>query len=370
MPDHAPAASVHASRPLVLTADDALLDDLNRFAAAADTPLAVTREISEARRSWRTAPLILVGVDRADALASVAPPKRANVVIVVPATGRGERDVYRTAVAIGAADVLELPDAESWLTTWIAEAGAPASKDPLTVCVAGGCGGAGATVTAAGLAVTAAQSGKSVLLVDADPLGGGVDLTLGMEGNEGARWPEFTSRRGRLSAAALRGALPSVNHLAALSCIRGDTTAIPATAMRAVLNAAVRGAELVVVDLPRQATPAAVEALTLADVTLLVVPCEVRGVAAAATTAKILARHTTDLRVVTRPGHGQIVDDTVSGSLGLAFAGRIADEPGLAASLDAGIPPGLAAHGPIARFCREFLADPRTNGAPELEAAS
>ena len=43
----------------------------------------------------------------------------------------------------------------------------------LTVAVVGGCGGAGATTLAAGLAITGSALGFRVLLVDGDPLGGG-----------------------------------------------------------------------------------------------------------------------------------------------------------------------------------------------------
>lgn len=365
-----PPPSVRASerrgaRPLVLTTDDALLDDLQRLAAAADLALTVTREVAEARRLWRSAPVVVVGADSAEALAAVAPPRRENVIIVVPESGAGDRDVYRGAVAIGAQDVLFLPTAETWLVEWLAEATAPAAAGA-TVCVTGGRGGAGATVTAVALAVTAARAGEAVLLVDADPLGGGIDLALGLENGDGARWPAFTDRRGRLSAAALRAALPSVDGLAVLSRSRDDAAPIPASAMRAVLDAARRGAGLVVVDLPRHPDEAAAEALAVADVTLLVTSCDVRGVAAASAVTAELSRTTSDLRLVVRTGTGRLSPETVAASLGLPLAGRIADEPALPAALDSGVPPALSGRGPVARFCRTFLTavhQPERNAA-------
>jgi hypothetical protein len=51
--------------------------------------------------------------------------------------------------------------------------------------------------------------------------------------------------------------------------------------MRSVLSAGQRGHEVVVVDLPRHLDPAAEEAVVRSAVTLLVVPAEVRAVAAA-----------------------------------------------------------------------------------------
>lgn len=359
------AVPIRTPRPLVLTSDDALLDDLQRLGAAADLALTVTREVPEARRLWRSAPVVVVGADSAEALAAVVPPRRENVIIVVPESGSGSRDVYRGAVAIGAQDVLFLPAAETWLVEWLAEATGPAAA-AATVCVVAGRGGAGATVTAVGLAVTAARAGDPVVLIDADPLGGGIDLALGLENGDGARWPAFTDRRGRLSAVALRSALPSVDTLAVLSRKRGDAAPVPAAAMRAVLDASRRGAALVVVDLPRQPDEAAIEALTVADVTLLVAPCDVRGVAASSAVAAELSRHTSDLRVVARAASGGLPPETVAASLGLPLAGRVPDESSLPAALDSGLPPALSGRGPVARFCRGFLS---TVHSPERTAA-
>ena len=62
--------------------------------------------------------------------------------------------------------------------------------------VVGGRGGAGASVFAVATAVRAARSGERALLVDCDPLGGGVDLVLGAEDLDGLRWPEVGTGAG------------------------------------------------------------------------------------------------------------------------------------------------------------------------------
>src|SRR5690606_39629001 len=92
------------------------------------------------------------------------------------------------------------------------------------VAVLGGRGGAGASVLAAGLAVTAAQAGHRVLLVDGDPLGGGLDLVPGWEDDDGVRWPELSDTSGRLAAGALIGALPRRGEPALLSFDRRART--------------------------------------------------------------------------------------------------------------------------------------------------
>ena len=47
-------------------------------------------------------------------------------------------------------------------------------------------------------------------MVDADPVGGGIDLVVGAEHAPGVRWPELAGTSGRLSAASLSDALPKL----------------------------------------------------------------------------------------------------------------------------------------------------------------
>ncbi len=179
----------------------------------------------------------------------------------------------------------------------------------------GGRGGAGASTLAVALALTATSRRLRCLLLDADPLGGGLDLVLGGEDQLGVRWPELADAHGRVNGAALRDALPAFDGLTVLSWDRGDLLSIPADAMLSVLGAGRRSFDLIVVDLPRRPDAAAEEALAQATHTLLVVPAEVRATAAAARVATALAEFTADIQVVVRgpapsglycrPGGGQ-----------------------------------------------------------------
>lgn len=343
-------------RPLLLTADSALLDDVLRLAAAADVEVEVAHAVPAARASWQTAPLILVGADLAEDLAHRDPPRRPGVVVV--GTERDEPDVWPLAVAVGAEQVVVLPDAETWLVDRLADALEGTPDKAAGVCVIGGRGGAGASVLASALALTGARSGRRTLLVDADPLGGGIDLVLGQEHAAGSRWGDFTGTRGRLSCAALRSALPKVGELAMLSLDRSEGSIIPVEAMRAVLSAAERGCDLIVVDLPRSLDDAAEEALSRCAVTLLVVPAEVRATVAAARVAEAVRRRTADVRVVVRgPAPTGLDARTVAESLALPLAGHLRAESNLAAALDRGescLPHG---NGPLTEFCAGFLSD-------------
>ncbi len=108
---------------------------------------------------------------------------------------------------MGAENVAALPASETWLVELLTDIGDGGATPGLTIGVIGGSGGAGATVFAAALAQTAATQGR-VLLVDADPIGAGIDRVLGLESADGIRWDAMMQATGRLSSRSLREALP------------------------------------------------------------------------------------------------------------------------------------------------------------------
>ncbi len=345
-----------AQRPLLVTADLDLLDDVVRLGAAAGAEIEVAPDPIAARTAWGSAPAVLVGADLAEAMVRSRPPRRENVVIV--STDLDDDAVWRRAVALGVDQVGFLPDSEGWLVDLLADAAEGRPRGAPVIGVLGGRGGAGASCLAAAMAVTAVRERRRTMLVDADPLGGGIDLVLGGEGASGLRWPELAGTRGRVSGTALREALPRVDELTVLSWDRGDALSIPAEAMSALLAAAERGSDLVVVDLPRWSDDAARVAMERSGVVLLVVPAEVRAAAAAARVATAAGLYCRDLRVVVRgPAPAGLPAEVVAESLGLPLAGFVKAEPGLAASLERGEPPGRRGRGPLASFCAGFLAE-------------
>ncbi len=120
------------------------------------------------------------------------------------------KSLWERAVEIGAERVIELPGAESWLVSALADATeGPAPTTGRALAVVGGRGGAGASVFVAALGLTALRMSQSALLIDCDPLGGGLDLVLGAESEQGLRWPDMHLRAGRVAASSLHDALPS-----------------------------------------------------------------------------------------------------------------------------------------------------------------
>lgn len=351
-------------RGLVMVTDPELLDGVLRLAAAAGCELQRVIDAAQARRHWAQAPLVLLDAPAAQRCAQAALPRRGNVVVAV--RGEPPPEAWRHAVAIGAEHVVSMPDAEAWLVAALTEAAEGRHGSGAVLAVVGGRGGAGASVLAAAVAVAAVRDGGRALLVDCDPLGGGLDLVLGAEDLGGLRWPEIDVGGGRVPATALHAALPApqvgsrggTGELGVLSCGRSAHGPSPA-AVAAVLDAGRRSGETVVCDLPRYPTEAAVAALGAADLTLLVVPADVRSCAAAARVAAVLAEHGGPVRAVVRgPSPGGVGADEVAHALGVPVLVAMRPEPGLARSLERGVAPGRP-RGPLAGAARAVLAELR-----------
>ena len=347
-------AAVPSPRPLVVTSDPDLLDDLLRLAATAGTELEVAADAGAARRSWPTAPFVVVGHDAGDGCARLGLPRRPDVVLL--GADLDDAGVWQLAVAVGAERVAFLPDAERWLTDRLADAAEGGRPPGALVAVVGGRGGAGATTLACALAVTAARSGRSVLLVDGDPLGGGIDLVFGGEQDAGVRWADLTGTRGRVPAAVLAEALPRMSGLSVLSWDRGDARAVPVPAVESVLSAGRRSHDLVVVDLPRSVDDATRAVLAAATTVVLVVPQEVRAAAAASRVAAAVGVLCRDLRVVARgPSPSGLTGEQVARALGLPLVGDLRPEPGLELALERGEPPARRSRSPLAAVCARLL---------------
>ncbi|GAA4239415.1 septum formation initiator [Actinomadura meridiana] len=341
---------------LIVTGDSALADGLLRLAAAADAHAEVAYGADEARAAWTWPALILVGADMAEDVASTGLQRRPGVVLVTPATATPE--TYRLAVEVGAQDVAALPDHEDWLIDAFASASEPESGWATTICVVGARGGAGASVLATALGLTASGQGLRTLLVDADPFGGGVDLMLGLEEHEGVRWHDLAERKGRLNTATLHETLPRCGDLSVLSWRRGEPVPVSDEAARSLFDAAARGFDLVIVDVPRYPGDVGRAALQAADNTFLLVPAEVRATVAADGLATALRRHTTELRLVVQgPAPGGLTPDAVAHALDLTSAGSFERDRRLPAAIDEGALERALRRGPLTEFCSKTLAD-------------
>ncbi len=335
--------------PLLVSADPLLVADVQRLCAAAGVVPEVVRDSAHALRLWTGAPVVLVGDDCAPALAAAFPPRRQRVHVL----GRAPvgDDLFREALAIGAETVAALPASETWLVELLTDIGDGGAAPGVTIGVIGGSGGAGATVFAAALAQVATASGR-VLLVDADPIGAGIDRVLGLETSDGIRWDAMLQTTGRLSSRSLREALPRADGLSVLTWPTDRPASLQAFAMREVLSAGRRGFDAVVVDLPRHRDVVVEETISRCDHVVLVSTLTVPGVSAAARVATRLPEATPARHLVTRGNRAGVTPESVSRLLRIPLLATMADQRGLDEAINLGAGPARSRRGTLARAAR------------------
>ncbi len=338
------------SAPLLVSADPLLVTDVQRLCAAAGVEPVVVAEPAQALRRWTSAAVVLVGADLAPSLAGASPPRRQRVHVL----GRSPVGdaLFRDAVGVGAETVAGLPASETWLVELLTDVGDGGVAPGVTIGVIGGSGGAGATVFAAALAQVVAADGRT-LLVDADPIGAGIDRVLGLEGSDGIRWDAMLQTTGRLSSRSLREALPCSGRLSVLTWPADRPATLQAFAMREVLSAGRRGFDTVVIDLPRHPDAVIDETLSRCDHVVLVSTLTVPGVTAAARVAHRLPETTTPTRhLVTRGGRSGVAPESVSRLLRMPLLTAMGDQRGLDEAIDLGVGPAAARRGTLARAAR------------------
>lgn len=219
--DHAtsrPAAASPDATPvgqlLWSGADDALrrsaadhVDAAGMRLADTASPLPDLRVIGEIRsldamrrrapRRSRDLPMIVVADDAAD----IAP------------------DLWRRALELGVTALVQLPSGSHELLAALSAMARPRARAAV-IAVAGGNGGAGASSFAARLAGAASRRGLSTVLVDADPLGGGLDVLVEEPRPGGIRWSDV-GPLGPEDGASLRDGLPLIDGVRLLTAQDG-----------------------------------------------------------------------------------------------------------------------------------------------------
>lgn len=317
-------------------------------AAAALGQRAIACEPSAAAEAWAAAGTVFVGVDAAAHVVEAGFPRRDRVYLV----GGDAGSAALWSMPLGA-ETIVLPQGRAWLSAVLADGAVDRAADMLAVL--GGSGGAGASTLAAALAWRAAGRGETVVLVDVDRLGGGLDLLLGAERVPGWRWPRFSGADGVLGD--LREFLPVVDGVALLSMVRGPEREPARESLGAVLGSLQRGFDRVVIDVGRCGGATGGEVLRLAGRTVLVVGGSVRGVAAAGQVLRVFDPPACEVVARQLPG-ARVSDDAVADALGLPVVGRLRHEPGLTVAAERGErPPFNRRRGGLGRVCDRLLGD-------------
>jgi secretion/DNA translocation related CpaE-like protein len=224
--------------------------------------------------------------------------------------------------------------------------------------VVGGSGGVGASVLAAAIAVRAAQAGlRSPVCLDGDRLGGGLDVTLGIEQERGVRWPDLAGARGCIDGPELLRRLPSVDGVHVLSFDRARDVPLAVEVVQEVLHALSAVTDVVVVDLPRPDHEIFAALAPSVDAIALLSGSGIRDLAGASAIAGHLVEACPQVWLCLRTsGKGSHFAETVAGALDLPLLTVVREEPSLAADVLHGIPPGSSARSALATAADMVLA--------------
>jgi secretion/DNA translocation related CpaE-like protein len=319
---------------LAVLSDPALRDELDRVAAAVGVRVVhAAGAVPVSRKAWSAAAAVVLDEAAAQSCARTGLPRRAH--LIVASGDQAPPATWAAAIDVGAGQVLRLPAQEHDLIRELAEA-AESVRDAgvrgAVLTVIGGCGGAGASLFAAALALAAGDA----MLVDLDPWAGGIDLLVGAETTPGVRWPDLALQGGRLTWSAVRDALPRHRGLSLLSGTRRGYE-LDGGAVQAVLDAGRRGGATVVCDSPRRMTDAVETALDTADLVIVVSPCDVRACAATATVVPVLAAINPNIGLVVRgPSPGGLRADEVATITEVPLLASMKPHPRLAEQLEHG----------------------------------
>ncbi|WP_162143185.1 septum site-determining protein Ssd [Granulicoccus phenolivorans] len=338
--------SAHPHRVAVISGDPELIELVQAGAAAVGAEVSVTAEASDPARDTA---VVVIGLDRVEQVAEsgLLPGVRRALV------GRAETHARLCAWSAPLdATVIVLPEGTRWLTGLLAGR----SQEPAgsLVGLLGASGGVGASTLAVGVAQAATAAGRRCALVDLDPLGGGLDLLVRAERAEGWRWPQFGDADGYLGD--LSEQLITVEGIDVLSMPREQVFRPHPEATAAVLRSLGRTHDLVLVDLPREPSPATTEAIRHCAHLVLVVGSQLRALAAARQTRLRLAADPTGVITRDRRTVG-LSPETIADTLGLPLLAGTRHDPALPRGAERGDPPYLVASRRWRRTCDRLAAD-------------
>ncbi|MFC8041136.1 septum site-determining protein Ssd [Paenarthrobacter sp. NPDC057355] len=333
---------------LLVSADPYLQEEAKRIVAAAGGTLRTAVSVAEAAHGWDGADVVLVGSDIRE-----LPPRRRAPSVLLGKGGDGE-GLWRLATALGAERVAVLPEAAAWLAEHLTMSGSPDPGGTMTGIV-GGCGGAGASTAAIWLAQAAASQGVSTLLIDGDPWGGGLELAVTDEPVPGLRWPDFQESRGSIDPAQFRDSLPAAGGFRYLSWpgTREPVQTPDAAAVVAIMDAARRGFELIIVDLGRSGE--GVGRLSWdCDNLLLLTTGHLRSAVASGRILDELPP--VDIRLLVRGSNASPVQPAfIAESLGIPLVGVVPEVRGVGAGTELGRLLELGRRKDVCRFAEDVL---------------
>ena len=228
-------------------------------------------------------------------------------------------------------------------------------------------GGLGGSALSLGLGMRSCAAGRSVVVVDLDGWGGGLDVLADAESLAGWRWPQLLDVDGAVDGAALLARLPVAEGVPVLSMDRDHPREVVLGALPRILPPVVRGlagaVDELVFDLGRDAQVLSV-ALPLVDFLYVVIGAGLSSLAAASVCVPRAAVACAETFVVLRGGRTSIdLQPQVEAALGVPVLTHLDHEGRLDADLVDGRLPGWRPRGAVARCADACLALERVEAA-------
>ncbi|GAA2172754.1 CpaE-like family protein [Arthrobacter parietis] len=337
---------------VLVTSSQRVRDEVARVAVAAGLALTSVSTVGEAL-ALRPAVVLLDCNSARHAVSGCA--------VIVVGLDSDEAAAWTAASRCNADRVAILPQAAGWLAEHLGML--QRVRDAGTVVgVLGAVGGVGASTISVWLAASAASRELHPLLVDGDPFGGGLELSLGGESVPGVRWPDLGEVRGTLNPEQLIHALPSLGGFSLLSM--GTEPPAPgilaSSAVPPIMEAARGAFNLTVVDVAR-GWSADGSLLPYCDSVLIVVPGRVRAISAAR--ALVAQLQPLPVRALVRGPLGPDLDpDRVADAIGVPNAGYLPYLRAAVGSENQGRVLDLARHRAV-RACARSVLDTVLPGA-------
>ncbi len=295
--------SMHRTQAILVAVEDPVLHpEAMHIAAATGRPIVDTTNPGDINRHLHRVSAVLIDAETA---AGITNEKHRDRIFLL-GSDPGPAD-FKTAMQIHAEKALLLPAQTAELLTALGrddgELTSPNRPAGSIVGFLGVAGGVGVSTIAVAFA-RRCSTARDTVLIDAVSSSGGIDLLLGAEAIPGARWPDLGFTRGTVQADDVLAALPAMGEKLFILSTARSVVADPFTMGPEDVKAAVEclsgaGTPLdVVVDL--RAGTIAEEVIPTLDHLVLVVPAEVRAVAAAVSQKLELQRHQVPISVVLR----------------------------------------------------------------------
>ena len=340
--------------PVLASNDPILIDHVRSLALAGNASIEVVSSLAELGSYWRGDAFLLLGSDFLEGAQALS--KRRNLAVVqwqFDSAAVIPSELWQSALLLGAEHVVALPKADDWLAERLTPIEVVPTNSGRVLAIAGASGGAGASTLAIGLAIAAQKAGNQVLLIDADLSGGGIDLLVGAEAQQGVRWPELAFTSGRMSAETFIPALPKVHGISLLSASRESLVSPTDEAWQSILECAVHAFDCVVIDLGRQELPVCVHPILHRSNAPLwwVVPTRIRAIAATAVCLEHSRSHWAQQEIIVRKVDRSMSPNDVGRALGTSVRASLPEDSGVVAASEQ----GLLVRGGYSKACDEIF---------------